>query len=86
VIVPGLRVFVEAVLRYGVPNFVASLVIPKSVRAQEKLRQSMNALYEDLSISSSIADDEEEESAELKGLGGSADNVYPYVYVPISLD
>ena len=46
--VKALRVFVESVLRYGLPvNFQAMLLLPQK-KTQKRLREKLNELYADL--------------------------------------
>ena len=50
----ALRVFVESVLRYGLPvNFQAAIIRPQK-RSNRKLRETLNQLYEKLDTSSEI--------------------------------
>ncbi|XP_070564896.1 V-type proton ATPase subunit C 1-B-like [Ptychodera flava] len=81
--VKTLRVFVESVLRYGLPvNFQAMLLQPYK-RQTKKLRDVLKTLYNHLDssafTSSDIADD-------IPGLGLSGQEYYPYVYYHINVD
>ncbi|CAG2100546.1 unnamed protein product [Medioppia subpectinata] len=79
--VKALRLFVESVLRYGLPvNFLSVLVHPNK-RTQRKLRDVLNQLYAhlDTSISQGPIDD-------IPGLNLGTGEYYPYVYFKINID
>lgn len=79
--VKALRVFVESVLRYGLPvNFLSVLIHPNK-RSQRKLRDTLNQLYAhlDTSISQGPLDD-------IPGLNLGQQEYYPYVYFKINID
>lgn len=79
--VKTLRLFVESVLRYGLPvNFQAVLVHPNK-RQTKKLREVLNQLYAhlDTSISQGPLD-------EIPGLNLGQQEYYPYVYFKINID
>ncbi|XP_025085754.1 V-type proton ATPase subunit C 1-A-like [Pomacea canaliculata] len=82
--VKALRVFVESVLRYGLPvNFQAMIMLPNK-RSQKRLREVLNQLYSHLDTTSMSGSDGS--SMEIPGLNlGSAD-YYPYVFYRINLD
>lgn len=72
----AIRVFVESVLRYGLPtNFQAMLLLPHKGKAK-KLRKVLNDLYGYLS-SKSVFNAKDEEGSE---------DFFPYVYLEINLD
>jgi V-type H+-transporting ATPase subunit C len=50
----ALRVFVETVLRYGLPLNFQAVVIQPQKRNNRKLRETLNQLYEKLDTSSEI--------------------------------
>jgi len=80
----AIRVFVESVLRYGLPtNFQAMLLLP-SKNKHSKLRRALAELYGHLS-SKSIFDAKSKEKEEDEP---AADNetFYPYVSLEINLD
>ena len=53
--IKALRVFVESVLRYGLPvNFQAAIMQPQK-RGNRKLRDALNQLYEQLDTSTIIS-------------------------------
>ncbi|KAL4224727.1 hypothetical protein ACF0H5_015424 [Mactra antiquata] len=80
----ALRVFVESVLRYGLPvNFQAMLVLPHK-KTQRRLREELNRLY--FNLDSSKMSNVDAGSMEIPGLVGMGADYYPYVYYKISLD
>ncbi|XP_054169356.1 V-type proton ATPase subunit C-like [Oppia nitens] len=79
--VKALRLFVESVLRYGLPvNFLSVLIHPNK-RMQRRLRDVLNQLYAhlDTSISQGPIDD-------IPGLNLGSQEYYPYVYFKVSTD
>ncbi|XP_060068198.1 V-type proton ATPase subunit C 1-A-like [Ylistrum balloti] len=83
--VKALRVFVESVLRYGLPvNFQAMLLQPhrKSVRT---LRSVLSQLYSHLD-NTALAASSEGGHMDIPGLGMGNQEYYPYVYYKINLD
>jgi V-type H+-transporting ATPase subunit C len=79
--VKALRLFVESVLRYGLPvNFLAVLIHPNK-RTQRKLRETLNQLYAhlDTSISQGPIDD-------IPGFNMGQQEYYPYVYFKVNID
>lgn len=79
--VKALRLFVESVLRYGLPvNFVGILLHPQK-KMQKRLREVLNQLYShlDTSIAQGPVDD-------IPGLNFGQQEYYPYVYFKISID
>uniref|UniRef100_A0A8C5QK18 V-type proton ATPase subunit C n=1 Tax=Leptobrachium leishanense TaxID=445787 RepID=A0A8C5QK18_9ANUR len=78
--VKALRVFVESVLRYGLPvNFQAMLLQPNK-KTMKKLREVLNDLYKHLdSSAASIID----APMDIPGLNLSQQEYYPYVYYKI---
>lgn len=81
--VKALRVFVESVLRYGLPvNFQAMVLLPQK-KTQKKLRDVLNQQYAHLdSPGGGNAADMEMPA----GLGFSNSEYYPYVYYKVNLD
>uniref|UniRef100_A0A8C7V1N5 V-type proton ATPase subunit C n=1 Tax=Oncorhynchus mykiss TaxID=8022 RepID=A0A8C7V1N5_ONCMY len=74
--IKALRVFVESVLRYGLPvNFQAMLLQPNK-KNMKKLREVLNDLYKHLDSSAASAMD-------IPGLNLSQQEYYPYVYYKI---
>lgn len=80
--VKALRVFVESVLRYGLPvNFQAMLLQP--MKSTKKLREVLNKVYShlDSSLASGAIDDI---PGGLTSFG--VEEYYPYVYFKITID
>ncbi|XP_053214018.1 V-type proton ATPase subunit C-like [Panonychus citri] len=79
--VKALRVFVESVLRYGLPvNFLAVLIHPNK-KQQRKLRETLNSLYSHLDSSATGGPVED-----IPGLNMGPQEYYPYVYFKINID
>lgn len=88
--VKALRVFVESVLRYGLPvNFQAMLIHPNK-KSAKRLRDMLNHLYATLDSSAQggggggggVVND----SVDIPGLGFGQADYYPYVYYKINID
>ncbi|XP_034247075.1 V-type proton ATPase subunit C isoform X1 [Thrips palmi] len=83
--VKALRVFVESVLRYGLPvNFQAMLLHPNK-KNTKRLRDVLLQLYGHLDGSTQqggLAHD----SVDIPGLGFGQSDYYPYVYYKINID
>uniref|UniRef100_A0A3B5MNP7 V-type proton ATPase subunit C n=1 Tax=Xiphophorus couchianus TaxID=32473 RepID=A0A3B5MNP7_9TELE len=78
--IKALRVFVESVLRYGLPvNFQAMLLLP-SKKTMKKLREVLNDLYKHLDSSAAAIIDS---AMDIPGLNLSQQEYYPYVYYKI---
>jgi len=81
--VKALRVFVESVLRYGLPvNFQAMVLLPQK-KTQKKLRTELNQQYAHLDSPGGDGGADMEMPA---GLGFSNSEYYPYVYYKVNLD
>uniref|UniRef100_H2YK91 V-type proton ATPase subunit C n=1 Tax=Ciona savignyi TaxID=51511 RepID=H2YK91_CIOSA len=81
--VKALRVFVESVLRYGLPvNFQAMVVEPQK-KQQKKLQEVLNKLYSDLDSTGLAAVNEEDF---MPGLTLGTQEYYPYVFYKVTLD
>lgn len=79
--VKALRVFVESVLRYGLPvNFLAVLIYPNR-RQQRKLRDTLNTLYSHLDTSAAGGPMED-----IPGFNMAPQEYYPYVHFKINTD
>lgn len=79
--VKALRLFVESVLRYGLPvNFLSVLIHPNK-KQNRKLRETLNQLYShlDTSIGQGPVD-------EIPGFSIGSQEYYPYVYFKIDID
>jgi len=82
--VKALRVFVESVLRFGLPvNFQGMVVQPTSRKHVKKLRETLNELYFHLDSAGAIAGGECDMPT---GLGFGQGEYYPYVYYKLSID
>ncbi|XP_045631984.1 V-type proton ATPase subunit C 2 isoform X3 [Ursus americanus] len=80
----ALRVFVESVLRYGLPvNFQAVLLQPHKKSSTKRLREVLNSVFRHLDqvAAASILD----ASVEIPGLQLSNQDYFPYVYFHIDL-
>lgn len=79
--VKAMRVFVEAVLRYGLPvNFSASLLLP-SKNQDKKVRQVLKDLYGNLAAAN-LTQALDASEADLSGMG---QDFYPYVFLTLTL-
>ncbi|XP_031322433.1 V-type proton ATPase subunit C 2 isoform X3 [Camelus dromedarius] len=82
--IKALRVFVESVLRYGLPvNFQAVLLQPHKKSSTKRLREVLNSVFRHLDevAAASILD----ASVEIPGLQLSNQDYFPYVYFHIDL-
>uniref|UniRef100_A0A8C6TY52 V-type proton ATPase subunit C n=1 Tax=Neogobius melanostomus TaxID=47308 RepID=A0A8C6TY52_9GOBI len=78
--IKALRVFVESVLRYGLPvNFQAMLLQPNK-KNMKKLREVLNDIYKHLDSSAAAIIDS---AMDIPGLNLSQQEYYPYVYYKI---
>ncbi|EZA58381.1 hypothetical protein DMN91_005655 [Ooceraea biroi] len=86
--VKALRVFVESVLRYGLPvNFQAILLHPHK-KCARRLRDALNQLYAhlDSSATASTAAQHNQDNVDIPGLGFGQSDYFPYVYYKINVD
>ncbi|XP_019505578.1 PREDICTED: V-type proton ATPase subunit C 2 isoform X2 [Hipposideros armiger] len=82
--IKALRVFVESVLRYGLPvNFQAVLLQPHKKSSTKRLREVLNSVFKHLDevAAASLLD----ASVEIPGLQLSNQDYFPYVYFHIDL-
>ncbi|XP_045045529.1 V-type proton ATPase subunit C 2 isoform X5 [Desmodus rotundus] len=82
--IKALRVFVESVLRYGLPvNFQAVLLQPHKKSSTKRLREVLNSVFRHLDevAAASLLD----ASVEIPGLQLSNQDYFPYVYFHIDL-
>ncbi|KAG8512403.1 V-type proton ATPase subunit C 2 [Galemys pyrenaicus] len=80
-----LRMFVESVLRYGLPvNFQAMLLQPQKKSSTKRLREVLNSVFRHLDevAAASILD----ASVEIPGIQLNNQDYFPYVYVRINLN
>jgi len=81
--VKALRVFVESVLRFGLPvNFQGMVLLPQK-KQMKKLRETLNDLYFHLDSAGGIGGSEDLPSG-LAGFGQG--EYYPYVYYKMNID
>lgn len=83
--VKALRVFVESVLRYGLPvNFQAILIHPNK-KNTKRLRDVLNQLYGHLD-GSAASSGGNVDNVDIPGLGFGQSEYYPYVYYKLNID
>jgi V-type H+-transporting ATPase subunit C len=85
--VKALRVFVESVLRYGLPvNFQAILLHPHK-KCARRLRDALNQLYAHLDSSATGSTAQHsQDNVDIPGLGFGQSDYFPYVYYKINVD
>lgn len=82
--IKALRLFVESVLRYGLPvNFQAAIIKPQK-KGSKRLREALDNLYAHLNQTNDLSKKEINSVMEIPGLMGS--EYYPYVYFSLNLD
>jgi len=82
--IKALRVYVESVMRYGLPvNFQAMVLAPPR-RLQKKLREFLNGHYAHLDNSGTQTVSKKAEVIDIPGLSGS--DYYPYVFTKMQVD
>ncbi|XP_062504491.1 V-type proton ATPase subunit C 1-B-like [Corticium candelabrum] len=82
--IKALRVFVESVLRYGLPVNFQALVMKPQKKSQKKLRETLEQMYGGGDIKEDK--DLKAELVEIPGLMVGQQEYYPYVYFPIGVD
>lgn len=83
--VKALRVFVESVLRYGLPvNFQAMLLCPQK-KSVKRLREVLNQLYGHLD-NSAYTNVKEPAGFDIPGLNMGQSEYYPYVFYKLNID
>ncbi|KAL5289253.1 ATP6V1C2 family protein [Megaselia abdita] len=83
--VKALRVFVESVLRYGLPvNFQAILIQPNK-KSMKRLRDQLNQLYGHLD-GSAAGGTGGNNDVDIAGLGFGSSEYYPYVFYKLNID
>ncbi|KRF77676.1 V-type proton ATPase subunit C isoform X2 [Drosophila novamexicana] len=84
--VKALRVFVESVLRYGLPvNFQAILIEPNK-KSVKRLRDVLNQLYGHLDGASAGGHVSSADNVDIPGLGFGQSEYYPYVFYKVNID
>jgi len=82
--VKALRIYVESVMRYGLPvNFQAMVLAPVK-KQQKKLRELLNEQYAHLDNSGTQEMSKKVEIIDIPGLSSS--DYYPYVFTKIAVD
>lgn len=82
--VKALRIFVESVLRYGLPvNFQAFIMKPQKKNIK-RLRESLENLYSSINLSNDMHS-KKDQAVDIPGLI-STDNYYSYVFFNLNLD
>ncbi|XP_023974358.1 V-type proton ATPase subunit C 2 isoform X2 [Physeter macrocephalus] len=82
--IKALRVFVESVLRYGLPvNFQAVLLQPHKKSSTKRLREVLNSVFRHLDEVAAAS--RLDASVEIPGLQLSNQDYFPYVYFHIDL-
>ncbi|EAA11948.4 V-type proton ATPase subunit C [Anopheles arabiensis] len=83
--VKALRVFVESVLRYGLPvNFQAILIHPNK-KSTKRLRDVLQQLYGHLD-GSAASSGGNADNVDIPGLGFGQSEYFPYVYYKLNID
>jgi V-type H+-transporting ATPase subunit C len=80
--VKALRVFVESVLRFGLPVNFQGMILLTQKKQMKKLREVLNDLYLHLDMNGSIGGSDDLPS----GMGFNQGEYYPYVYYKINID
>ncbi|BFG05701.1 V-type proton ATPase subunit C [Drosophila madeirensis] len=84
--VKALRVFVESVLRYGLPvNFQAILIEPNK-KSVKRLRDVLNQLYGHLDGASAGGQVSSADNVDIPGLGFGQSEYFPYVFYKVNID
>lgn len=84
--VKALRVFVESVLRYGLPvNFQAILIEPNK-KSVKRLRECLNQLYGHLDGASGSGQSSGADNVDIPGLGFGQSEYFPYVFYKLNID
>jgi len=80
--VKALRVFVESVLRFGLPVNFQGMILLTQKKQMKKLREALNDLYLHLDMNGTIGGSDDLPS----GLGFNQGEYYPYVYYKVNID
>nr|XP_054757662.1 V-type proton ATPase subunit C-like [Lytechinus pictus] len=83
--VKALRVFVESVLRYGLPVNFQPMILQPYKKTQKKMREVLNTLYGHLDGSNITAKDAKV-AVDMPGLMFANTEYYPYVFYPIQIN
>jgi len=82
--VKAIRVFVESVLRYGLPVNFQAMVIHPNKKSGRRLRDVLNQLYKHLDSSATAGG--AGDNVDIPGLGFNTSEYYPYVYFKLNID
>jgi len=83
--VKALRVFVESVLRYGLPVNFQAIILHPNKKSTKRLRDVLNQLYSHLD-GSAQAPSNVTDNVDIPGLGFGQSEYFPYVYYKLSID
>lgn len=83
--VKALRVFVESVLRYGLPVSFQAILIHPNKKLVKRLRDALHQLYGHLDSSAALSG-ANVDGVDIPGLGFGQQEYYPYVYYKINVD
>uniref|UniRef100_B4MPF3 V-type proton ATPase subunit C n=1 Tax=Drosophila willistoni TaxID=7260 RepID=B4MPF3_DROWI len=84
--VKALRVFVESVLRYGLPvNFQAILIEPNK-KSVKRLRDVLNQLYGHLDGAAAGGHVSSADNVDIPGLGFGQSEYFPYVFYKVNIE
>ncbi|CAF1076023.1 unnamed protein product [Adineta steineri] len=81
--IKALRIFVESVLRYGLPVNFDAIVIHPNRKTTKRLREVLERLFGYLDQSDRLNKDEQ---FDIPGVFSSSQEYYPYVYLKLDLD
>ncbi|GAV01314.1 hypothetical protein RvY_12048 [Ramazzottius varieornatus] len=85
--VKALRVFVESVLRYGLPVNFQTVLIQPNKKSIKKLRDDLQKQYAHLDTGG-LMSDKQSDAMDMAAMGGmpTSSDYYPYVFYPINAD
>eukprot|EP00118_Oscarella_pearsei_P028541 m.2421 g.2421 ORF g.2421 m.2421 type:complete len:389 (+) comp8648_c0_seq2:22-1188(+) len=84
--IKALRVFVESVLRYGLPVNFQAIVMKPQRKAQKRIREALMNMYGIPGGFDFTTGKKEREVIEIPGLSMGQQDYYPYVFFPIRVD
>jgi len=82
--VNALRIFVESVLRFGLPVNFQAIIMEPNKNSHKRLRVELNKLYESLDSSASGPIESFDDAPTLVSLG--VNDFYPYVFFKLNID
>jgi len=83
--VKALRVFVESVLRYGLPVNFQAMILRPTKKTSKRLREVLSQLYSHLD-NTAYSGGQADMMVEIPGLNLGSSEYYPYVFYKISTD